>query len=98
MSARPPVIPSAPVAQSETYSYGVPKQFVWFVHVVMGLFFVYLGYEMITKYKELPNFYNYGLILLVVGSVMALYHSWLWLSYASRPVEVKVEGFSCGCT
>lgn len=81
-----------------TYSHGVPKPLVWFVHIVMGIFFAYLGYEMVTKYKELPNFYTYGLLLLVVGSIITLYHSSLWMAHASSPPPPpKIERY-CGCS
>jgi len=58
-----------------TYSFGVSRSLVWLVHILLGLFFIYLG-VMINKGKQLPK--SYGVVLIVLGALAALYHSHLW--------------------
>lgn len=58
-----------------TYSFGVSRPLIWAVHILLGLFFVYLG-VMINKGKQLPK--SYGVLLIVLGVLAALYHSHLW--------------------
>ena len=58
-----------------TYHFGVANELIWSSHVLMGLFFIYVGYELISKKKiSLPV----ALILVVLGAVGALYHLHLW--------------------
>lgn len=57
------------------YHFGVANELIWSSHVLMGLFFIYVGYELISKKKiSLPI----ALILVVLGAVGALYHVHLW--------------------
>ena len=56
------------------YSFGVPSFLIWSVHILTGLYFLWLGY----KLTELPNLKPHGLLLLVLGSLMSLYHAHLW--------------------
>jgi len=58
-----------------TYSFGVSSEIIWSSHVLMGLFFIYVGYELILKRKiSVPV----SLILVVLGAIGALYHVHLW--------------------
>jgi len=36
------------------YSFGVPNEFIWSSHILMGLFFVFIGYEIIINKKYQP--------------------------------------------
>ena len=64
-----------------TYSFGVPVEVIWGVHIIVGLYFMYLGYvlnnenvkEMIKKHIRLHSFVLFGL-----GILMLSYHSHLW--------------------
>lgn len=59
-----------------SYSFGVPLEAVWGVHILVGLYFLWLGYTMIsTKFKL------HGAVLIVLGALMVSYHSHLWLNY-----------------
>jgi hypothetical protein len=60
---------------SYTYSFGVANELIWSSHLLMGLFFIYVGYEIIMKRKlSIPV----ALIIVVLGAVGALYHAHLW--------------------
>ena len=62
-----------------TYHFGVSSEIIWLSHLLMGLFFIYVGYEIILKRKiSLPV----SLTLVVLGATGALYHAHLW--YESR--------------
>lgn len=60
---------------NNTYSFGVANELIWSSHLLMGLFFIYVGYELIMKRKlSIPV----ALIIVVLGAVGALYHAHLW--------------------
>ena len=61
------------------YSFGVPNEFIWGSHILMGLFFVFIGYEIIIN-KKIPIYL--ALILVVLGATGGMYHIHLW--YESR--------------
>jgi len=57
------------------YHFGVPNEAIWSSHILMGLFFIYVGYELIMKRKlSIPV----ALVLIVLGAMGALYHIHLW--------------------
>jgi disulfide bond formation protein DsbB len=60
---------------SYTYHFGVPGSLIWTSHILFGLFFIYLGY-LIQEQKPVSKFI--GTSLIVLGSIMILYHSHLW--------------------
>ena len=61
--------------KQNTYSFGVSSEIIWSSHVLMGLFFIYVGYELILKRKiSVPV----SLTLVVLGAIGALYHVHLW--------------------
>jgi hypothetical protein len=60
---------------SYTYSFGVPSEAIWGSHILMGLFFIYVGYELIMKRKLSVAV---ALIIVVLGALGALYHLHLW--------------------
>jgi len=59
---------------SENYHFGVPGIAVWLGHIILGLYFLYLGY-LLTKSQD--KLYH-GIALIVMGVMMTSYHSHLW--------------------
>ena len=53
------------------YHYGVPGAVIWTVHIAMGLYFIWLGYQLNKGEQVAPL---NGLILLVLGVLAFLYH------------------------
>jgi hypothetical protein len=58
-----------------TYSFGVPSELIWSSHILMGLFFVYIGYALIM-HRKIPEYLS--LIVVVLGAIGGLYHLHLW--------------------
>jgi len=59
----------------KNYHFGVSGEFIWSIHILLGLYFIYLGYNSISN---IPIGKNSGIILVVLGSVMALYQAHIW--------------------
>ena len=64
----------------KTYHFGVPAMLVWVSHILMGIFFLYLGY-LIVEGKKLDKWL--GILLLLIGVIAALYHVHIWV-YKAR--------------
>ena len=63
------------MASKYTYHFGVSNELIWISHLLMGFFFIYVGYEIIMKRKiSIPT----ALIIVVLGATGALYHAHLW--------------------
>jgi len=75
---------------SEYYHYGLSGQIVWATHILLGIFYVYLGY-LILEQKEIPNKY-YGVALIVLGVLAALYHAHLWYNYSQTDKKESFRG------
>ncbi len=75
---------------SYTYHFGVPGPLIWTSHILFGLFFIYLGY-LIQEQKPVSKFI--GTSLIVLGSIMILYHAHLWY-YQSRRQESQPQKLS----
>lgn len=58
------------------YHFGVPEKVIWSSHLLMGAFFVYVGYYALLTKKPLSV--AIALILVVLGALGALYHAHLW--------------------
>ena len=72
------------MTSSYKYSFGVPSEAIWGSHILMGLFFIYVGYELIMKRKLSIAV---ALTLVVLGALAALYHIHLWYEgYSSKKV------------
>ena len=66
------------------YSFGMPSEAIWGSHILMGLFFIYVGYELVMKRKLSIAV---ALTLVVLGALAALYHIHLWYEgYSSKKV------------
>ncbi len=57
------------------YSFGMPNEAIWGSHILMGLFFVYVGYELVMK-RRLST--PIALVVVVLGALGVLYHIHLW--------------------
>lgn len=68
------------------YHFGLSGSAVWSMHILFGLFFIYLGY-LIQEGKPVNKFIGTGLI--VMGSLMMLYHAHLWFYESSEDSTEK---------
>ena len=61
------------------YSFGLDGRIVWTVHILVGLYFMWLGYK-ITEINVNNNisYKIHGIILIVLGVLMSTYHAHLW--------------------
>ena len=58
----------------ETYHFGVSGTVIWISHILMGLFFFYIGYKIINK-KQIVL--NDGIWLVIIGALGLVYHAHL---------------------
>jgi hypothetical protein len=58
------------------YHFGVANEVIWTSHILMGLFFIYIGYEIIMHKKITTAL---ALIIVVLGALGGLYHMHLWI-------------------
>ena len=63
------------------YHFGVSNELIWITHILMGLFFIYIGYAIITRIK-IPIYL--ALIVVVLGALGGLYHTHLWYEHISE--------------
>lgn len=59
----------------DDYDFGVSGILVWSFHMVIGIFFVYVGYA-ILLHKRMPPYISVSVI--VLGVLAFLYHAHLW--------------------
>ena len=57
-----------------SYSFGVPSVVIYAQHIIIGLYFVFLGYQL----NKLNDFRLHALILFSLGVLMFSYHAHLW--------------------
>jgi hypothetical protein len=62
---------------TESYHYDLSGEFIWITHILMGLFFVYVGYSILIN-KKLPPYISVSVI--VLGVLGTLYHAHLYYS------------------
>ncbi len=63
----------------QSYHFGVSKILVWSIHIIIGIYFLLLGYNMlITKFKI------HGVILIILGALMSAYHTHLWIAHSHK--------------
>lgn len=62
------------------YHFGIPGTIIWSTHIVMGLFFAYIGYRLLNKQ---PIGQAEALTLMFLGMLAFLYHAHLWV-YTSK--------------
>jgi len=63
------------MSKEDEYHFGVPNKFIWSSHILMGIFFIYIGYEIIVR-KQIPIYL--ALVVVILGALGALYHAHLW--------------------
>jgi hypothetical protein len=66
------------------YNFGVSGILVWNFHMLMGIFFVYIGYVILLN-KCLPPYISVSII--VLGVLAFFYHAHLW--YMSSQKQYK---------
>lgn len=57
------------------YYGNIPGPVIWCIHILVGLMLAYIGYLLIND-KPLPK--PLKVVLLVLGLLMIVYHSYLW--------------------
>ena len=57
------------------YHFGVSNELIWISHILIGIFLVYVGYQVLNN-KPLHQIVS--LALIVTGVLAALYHLHLW--------------------
>ena len=57
------------------YNYGLRGEIIWTSHILMGLFFVLVGYQTLNN-KKINQIVS--LILINLGVLGSLYHSHIW--------------------
>ena len=57
------------------YHFGVPGILIWITHILSGLILLYIGYVGVNTGKISKNM---SLILIVEGTLAALYHAHIW--------------------
>jgi hypothetical protein len=57
------------------YHFGLPGNVVWASHIIMGIFFIYVGYLLIEG-KKINKWVSISFI--VIGVLAAIYHAHLW--------------------
>ena len=66
------------------YHFNVPSILIWSMHILNGIYFLYLGYNLLIQYKSEKkiniNYLNHGIILSILGSGAFLYHLHIWLT------------------
>ena len=66
----------------DTYHFGVPKKVIWSSHILIGIYFIWLGYSMLeTKFKI------HGVILIILGALMSSYQAHLWILHSKQEHE-----------
>lgn len=63
------------------YNFGVPCSVIYSSHILMGLFFAYVGYLLIEG-KKVNKWI--AIALIVIGVLALLYHSHLWYTKLNK--------------
>ena len=61
-----------------TYHFNVPMMAVWSSHILMGLYFLYLGYQLLDSRRM------DGVALLIIGALATLYHAHIWYDHSVK--------------
>ncbi len=68
------------------YSLGIPGAVIWATHIILGLYFIYLGYILSSQKMR-----THSLVLFALGVSMASYHSHLWFLHSKKEPTKKDE-------
>lgn len=72
------------------YAYGTPGWLIHLIHILVGIWLVYVGYMILTSKKI--NKVNIG-ILLILGIVMVAYQGWLWYKFPKKNYSLGLPGW-----
>jgi len=72
------------------YSSGLNHNIIHTLHLLVGLWFIYIGFNRITD-KTINNVHY--IILLIVGIILVIYQSYLWYLYPDKKYQFNVPGF-----
>lgn len=78
-----------------TYNYGLNMNLIHSIHLIFGVWAVKLGYFYLRGIT-VSNIEN--IILIVLGVVMSLYQSWLWIKYPKTMYHYNVPGWLVNST
>ncbi len=76
--------------KSKTYHYNVPKILIYIIHILVGVWLMYLGYKLTQKNKLLQYEKN---ILVILGITVIIYQSWLWYKFPKDNYSYNVPGW-----
>lgn len=65
------------------YSFGVPGKVIWSMHILLGLYFIYLA-KTLQENKEPTNKQLHAAVLFTFGTLMISYHGYLMYLGLSR--------------
>ena len=68
------------------YKFGVSGVLVWSFHMIIGIFFVYVGYA-IFLHKRMPPYISVSVI--VLGVLAFLYHTHLWYNSTQKNKQIN---------
>ena len=57
------------------YNFGLKGPIIWMTHILIGIFFAYIGYLLMNN-KPVPEYG--GIVLLTLGLLAMVYHAYLW--------------------
>ena len=60
------------------YGFGMPNELIWGGHMAIGIFLIYLGYELIMK-RKVPEYMV--LTMIVLGALAFFYHIHIWFEH-----------------
>ena len=63
-------------SSEEKYHFNVPGPVIWIIHIIIGLFLIYIGYNSLKK-NQLPDYIHISII--VLGVLAILYHAHIWI-------------------
>lgn len=69
----------------DEYGFGVSYILVWSFHMLIGVFFVYVGYATLL-HKRMPPYISVSVI--VLGVLAFLYHAHLWYNDTQKIKKV----------
>tara|TARA_B100001769_G_C21931163_1_gene501840 strand:+ start:212 stop:589 length:378 start_codon:yes stop_codon:yes gene_type:complete len=74
----------------KTYHYNIPKILIYIIHILFGIWLMYLGYKLTQKEKLLP--YE-KIILITLGTIVIVYQLWLWYKFPKDNYSYNVPGW-----
>lgn len=58
------------------YHFGVPGELIWSFHILLGMFLMYIGYQ-IVKNRGVSQ--ELGMAIVILGSLSIAYHAHIFL-------------------